>query len=297
MYADSFINFLELSSSFSTEEIASFLFRFGNHECFVLDTGTFARDIFKRVDFIQNCLETFDADEQKNIINKIKQSVYFCAGVMPSFKSIENPVNSVCELENAIKEFKASESDFFNHLVAIGPCGLDHDWTSNNENGRTIDFLDRNTIVDEQSLFEQQLLLSKKLDLPVVIHSRKSFQESMDVLRSVKGCRGVVHGFSYSLSELQFFLNMDFYISFDGTVTFSGKTKAEIEEMVSYVPLNRLLLESDSPYYSPIPVKGTVNTPENLKYIYEFVSAKRKMQPLKLNEKVQNNFKKLFGIE
>ena len=145
--------------------------------------------------------------------------------------------------------------------------------------------------------FENKNPHLEKLDLPVVVHSRKSFQHTMDILHSVKWNKGVIHGFSYSRSELEFFLNMGWYISFDGSVTFSGKNRSEMEEMVSYVPLNRLLIESDSPFYAPIPVKGTVNSPENLKYIYEYIASKRKMQTLKLNEKLRNNMKKLFDIK
>ena len=216
---------------------------------------------------------------------------------MQNSENIEKGEQTIALLEKNITEFRNSENEFSSHLVAIGPCGIDHDWESSENGGRTHDFFDRSSIIEERNFFEQELLLAKKLDLPVIVHSRKSFQHTMDILRVVKWNKGVIHGFSYSLSELEFFLNMGWYISFDGSITFSGKNKNEIAEMVSYVPLNRLLIESDSPFYAPIPVKGTVNSPENLKYIYEYIASKRKMQSLKLNEKIQNNMKKLFGIE
>ena len=297
MYADSFLNFYLTVQEFGLEEGANILSRFGSHECLAIDTGLFADDIWKRAELVSKCLDFFDPEKESNLIRKIKQSIYFCAGVMQNSENIEKGEQTIALLEKNITEFRNSENEFSSHLVAIGPCGIDHDWESSENGGRTHDFFDRSSIIEERNFFEQELLLAKKLDLPVIVHSRKSFQHTMDILRVVKWNKGVIHGFSYSLSELEFFLNMGWYISFDGSITFSGKNKNEIAEMVSYVPLNRLLIESDSPFYAPIPVKGTVNSPENLKYIYEYIASKRKMQSLKLNEKIQNNTKKLFGIE
>lgn len=297
MFADSFFDFYQTTELLGLENGAKILEKFGLHECIALDSGIAADDIFKRTERVEQCLQFFDEEKDKNLVRKIKNMVYFCAGAMPSLSNIEKPEKTVQNLEKTINEFKDSESDFSSHLVAVGPCGIDHDWNSFENNGREHDYFDSQSVYDERNLFECELELAKKLDMPVIIHSRKGFQDTMDVLRTVKWNKGVVHGFSYSLSELEFFLNMGFYISFDGSVTFSGKNKNEVEEMVSYVPLNRLLIESDSPYYAPIPVKGTENAPFNLKYIYEFIAAKRKMQPLKLNEKIQNNLRKLFRIE
>lgn len=297
MFADSFLNFYLTVQEFGLEAGANILSRFGSHECLALDAGTSADDIWKRTELISQCLETFDPEKEANLIRKIKQSIYFCAGAVQTSENIEKVEQTINLLEKNINEFKNSENEFSSHLVAIGPCGIDHDWESAKNGGRTHDFFDRSTIIEERNFFEQELLLAKKLDLPVIVHSRKSFQHTMDILHAVKWNKGVIHGFSYSQSELEFFLNMGWYISFDGSVTFSGKNKNEIAEMVSYVPLNRLLIESDSPFYAPIPVKGTVNSPENLKYIYEYIASKRKMQSLKLNEKIQNNMKKLFGID
>lgn len=297
MFADSFFDFYKTTELLGLENGAKILEKFGLHECFALDSGINPDDIFKRKERVEQCLEFFDEEKDKNLVRKIKNMLYFCAGAMPSLSNIENPEKTVQDLERTIKEFKDSENDFSSHLVALGPCGIDHDWNSFENNGREHEYFDTQTVYDERNLFEYELELAKKLDMPVIIHSRKGFQDTMDILRTVKWNKGVVHGFSYSLSELEFFLNMGFYISFDGSVTFSGKNKNEVEEMVSYVPLNRLLIESDSPYYAPIPVKGTENAPSNLKYIYEFIAAKRKMQPLKLNEKIQNNLRKLFCIE
>ncbi len=297
MYSDSFLNFYQTAQEFGLEAVANILSSFGSHENIALDAGLSADDIWKRTELISHCLDLFDSEKEANLIRKIKQSVYFCAGAMQTSETIEKSAQTISLLEKTISDFRNSDSEFSSHLVALGPCGIDHDWESSENGGRTHDYFDRETIIEERIFFEQELLLAKKLDLPVVVHSRKSFQHTMDILHSVKWNKGVIHGFSYSRSELEFFLNMGWYISFDGSVTFSGKNRSEMEEMVSYVPLNRLLIESDSPFYAPIPVKGTVNSPENLKYIYEYIASKRKMQTLKLNEKLRNNMRKLFDIK
>ncbi len=297
MFADSFFNFYKTTEILGLEEGAKILGKIGLHETISIDSGIDADDIFKRVERVEECLNFFDEEKDKNLIRKIKNMIYFCAGAMPTLANVEKNVQVAEKLEKLITEFKNSESEFSSHLVALGPCGIDHDWESLENNGREREYLDSQTIYEERNLFESELQIAKKLDLPVIVHSRKGFQDTMDILRTVKYNKGVIHGFSYSLSELDFFLNLGWYISFDGSITFSSKNKNEIAEMVSYVPLNRLLIESDSPYYAPIPLKGSVNEPENLKYIYEFIAAKRKMQPLKLNEKIQNNLKKLFNIE
>ena len=297
MFTDAFLNFFKMTEELGLDYGAETLATFGRHESFAFDTGNNAEDIWKRLVRINECLELFDAEKDKNLVNKIKDNLFFCAGVMPSIKNFENPALSVENLKKTILDFKENGDDFASHLLAIGPCGIDHDWKSYDDNGREHEYYDSQSFYDEQKLFELELELAKKMDMPVILHSRNAFQETMDVLRSVKYNKGMVHGFSYSIKELEFFLNMGWYISFDGSITFNSKNKNEMAEMLDYVPLNRLLIESDSPYYSPIPVRGSVNSPDNLRYIYEYIASKRKMQPLKLNEKIQNNLRKLFDIE
>lgn len=223
MYSDSFLNFYQTAQEFGLEAVANILSSFGSHENIALDAGLSADDIWKRTELISHCLDLFDSEKEASLIRKIKQSVYFCAGAMQTSETIEKSAQTISLLEKTISDFRNSDSEFSSHLVALGPCGIDHDWESSENGGRTHDYFDRETIIEERIFFEQELLLAKKLDLPVVVHSRKSFQHTMDILHSVKWNKGVIHGFSYSRSELEFFLNMGWYISFDGSVTFPEK--------------------------------------------------------------------------
>ena len=148
---------------------------------------------------------------------------------------------------------------------------------------------------DEIDLFALQMTLAKKLNMPVIVHSRKGFKETSDVLKAIKWNRGVIHGYSYSKSELDFFLDLGWYISFSGAVTYSGKKNAsDMAEIIAYVPKDRILIESDSPCYAPVPLKNTVNTPANMKFIYDYIASKRGLPSSKLSNLVDDNFKKLF---
>ena len=88
---------------------------------------------------------------------------------------------------------------------------------------------------------------------------------------------------------------MGWYISFSGAVTYSGKKAAQdMADIVSYVPKDRILIESDSPYYAPVPLKNTINTPNNMHSLYEYIASKRNVSTAKLSAAVDDNFKKLF---
>jgi TatD DNase family protein len=111
----------------------------------------------------------------------------------------------------------------------------------------------------------------------------------------VKWNRGVIHGYSYSKSELDFFLDLGWYISFSGEITHVGKKGSQdMAEIIEYVPKDRILVESDSPYYAPVPLKNTANTPNNIIYIYDYIASKRHVPVTKFCSTVDENFKKAF---
>lgn len=293
MYSDSLFNFSKITEEQPLEEAAELLYKIATPKpSFLLDTGIHEDDIFKRAQKISQSIELI---EDIKINTNLKKSIYFAAGAMPDLKSVDNRFAAVEKLENTIKDFKESDNPFADHLVAIGPCGIDHDWDSVEYEGRDHDFFDNSTIDDERNLFALELTLGKKLNMPVIVHSRKGYKDTADVLKAIKWNNGVIHGFTYNQSELAFFLDMGWYISFSGTVTYAGKKSFyDMSDVVAYVPKDRLLIESDSPYYAPVPIKNVQNTPENIKYIYEYVASKRKISLLKLCEQVDNNFERLF---
>lgn len=295
MYTDTLFNFSQMSDDFGPEETASILERMAKYRpLFALDSGVSADDIWSRAEKYRQCVELLEDEDDKRTLNSM---IHFCAGIMPDSDSVENRFDAVETLEKTILDFKSSDDPFADRLVAIGPCGIDHDWDSVEYKGRNHEYFDQQMIEDELNLFALELTLGKKLNMPVILHSRKSFKDTADVLKAIKWNKGVVHGFAYSQSELDFFLDLGWYVSFSGTVTYAGKKMGnDMAEMVSYVPKDRILIESDSPYYAPVPLKNTSNSPDNISYIYEYVASKRNISSRKLGEIVDANCQKLFGL-
>ena len=295
MHSDILFNFSQMIKDSGTvfgaqvlEEMAS------SKPLFALDSGIKADDIWSRSETINECIEMIDNEDAKR---HARQMIYFAAGIMPDLDSVENRYEYIENLEETITSFKDSGDDFAEKLVAIGPCGIDHDWESLEYEGREHDYFDHSTISDEKDLFALQLTLGKKLDMPVILHSRKGFQETADVLKAVKWNKGVVHGYSYSKSELDFFLDLGWYISFNGEITYAGKKGAsDMADLLNYVPKDRILIETDSPYYAPVPLKNTANTPSNISYIYDYAASKREIGSSKLATIVEDNCRKLFHI-
>lgn len=151
--------------------------------------------------------------------------------------------------------------DFAKHpkCVAIGEIGLDYHW----------DEPDRCT---QKNCFEQQLALAKEENLPLIIHSRDAAKDTLEILKShhCEDIGGVIHCFSYSLEMAKKFLDMGFYIGIGGVVTFKNSKK--LKEIVTYLPLDRILLETDCPYMAPEPVRGTRNNSNHLIYVAQEIS-------------------------
>lgn len=138
--------------------------------------------------------------------------------------------------------------------VAIGEIGLDYYW----------DEPERET---QKKWFERQLRLAQEVGLPVVIHSREAAQDTVDLMRAEHAERsgGVIHCYSYSKELARTFLDMNFYFGIGGVVTFKNGRK--LKETVEYLPMERILLETDSPYLSPVPNRGKRNDSRNLPYV------------------------------
>lgn len=156
--------------------------------------------------------------------------IYGAFGVHPEYAE-GLPEDWEKTLENALKNEKA---------VALGEFGLDYH------------FNDQNKDV-QRDVFEKQLILAKKLDLPVVIHSRDACEDTMTLLREYKP-RGVMHCFSYSPEIAKEVVKLGMYVSFTGVLTFKNAKKAA--EACAVVPIERLLLETDCPYMAPEPHRG-----------------------------------------
>lgn len=138
--------------------------------------------------------------------------------------------------------------------VAIGEIGLDYYW---DEPEREV----------QRKWFVRQLRLAQEVGLPVVIHSRDAAQDTVELMQTehAEKSGGVIHCYSYSRELARSFLDMGFYIGVGGVVTFKNGRK--LKETVEYLPMDRILLETDCPYLSPVPNRGKRNDSRNLRYV------------------------------
>jgi len=185
--------------------------------------------------------------------------------------------------ENYTDELKIiSELAYKGGFIAIGEIGIDLYW-------------DTKFSQQQNDAFEKQLILAKELNLPVVIHARNSFNEIFSILEkhAGSGLRGVFHSFTGGLEELAKILSYDFYIGINGIVTFKN---SGLDKIASEIPLDRLLLETDSPYLSPVPKRGIRNQSAHAYYINEFLAKIYKISPEKLAGITTKNATELFKL-
>ena len=167
-------------------------------------------------------------------------------------------------------------------VVAIGEIGLDYHY-------------DLSPRPIQKEVFLRQLDLARKTDKPFIIHEREAHGDTLDIIRSAaRGLRGVFHCFSGSVETAREFLKMGFYISLAGPVTFSnsGKTK----EVAKFVPLDRLLVETDSPYLTPHPHRGHRNEPAYVRIVAEEIATLRNLSIEELAAATTANVRRLFNI-
>lgn len=255
---------------------------------FGLDIGTKSDDLSCRFNQLEKIISSLPDEIQK----KTQKMIFYSAGIWPDVDSIKNRNVEVENLKNQIKDFPNQKK-----LVAIGECGLDHHWNPAGADGRKEEDFDKQVFDGERELFEMQIELSKNLNLPLVVHSRDAFDETLDVLKNQNASNGIIHCFSYDKNAARAFLNLGFYIAFGGAVTYTKKSKLdEMKELLRYVPDDRLLLETDSPYLAPVPFRGKTNTPVLIEYVYNFIAETRGTAPENLSGLVDENIRKLFRV-
>jgi TatD DNase family protein len=167
-------------------------------------------------------------------------------------------------------------------VVAIGEIGLDFYW-------------DKTPAPVQENVFRQQIRLAKELALPIVIHNREAGREILDVLKSegVSGLSGVFHCFSETTRIAEEILELGFYISFTGNLTFK---KSELSEVAKIIPAERLLLETDCPFLSPEPKRGRRNEPAHVVYIAQKLAEIKELPFEELARATTANAQRLFGL-
>ncbi|KAB8031759.1 TatD family hydrolase [Fluviispira multicolorata] len=166
-------------------------------------------------------------------------------------------------------------------IVGIGEIGLDGHYTLS-PMGKQIE------------CFEYFLQMALELNLPIVVHMRETHTDVYSRIKQFakKGLKGVIHCFTGTLSEAKDYLAEDFYLSFSGIVTF--KNAIDLQEVAKYIPENRILIETDSPYLSPVPLRGKTNEPSHILHTCEFIAKLRNINSENFAKVTAHNAETLF---
>lgn len=170
-----------------------------------------------------------------------------------------------------------------NKVKAIGETGLDF-------------YYDNSPREKQKEAFEKHLYLAKELDLPVVIHSRSAGNETLNVIDQVADFSAdlIFHCYAYGPELIEKIIERDYYAAFGGLITFNSAE--EIRKALEKMPLNRILLETDSPYLTPSPNRGKRNEPSYLQYILKKAAEIKKIAPEELAEITSENAEKIYKI-
>jgi len=206
-----------------------------------------------------------------NIANEY-DFVYAACGIHPHAASTYSG-EVLTEIENI------SQND---NVVAVGETGLDYHYMNS----------PRDVQIES---FEAQIELAHKLELPFVVHVREADDDMISILRSsdLNDRPGVIHCFSGDYDIAKKYLDLGFFISFSGIVTFNRAE--EVREAARNVPFDRILVETDSPYLAPVPVRGKTNEPANVRYVADMVAKVRKVDMETLEEQLEKNTRHLFS--
>ena len=169
-------------------------------------------------------------------------------------------------------------------VVGIGEIGLDYHWTKDP---------DKREI--QKEYFIKQIKFANEVGLPISIHSREAFADTLEILKQYPPLHsGVMHCYSGSVENIQDIINLNLYVGLDGPVTFTNaKTPKEV---AAEVPLEKLVVETDCPYLSPHPLRGTVNEPANICLVVDAIANLKQMSKKHLLEVVYDNSCRLFNL-
>jgi TatD DNase family protein len=169
-----------------------------------------------------------------------------------------------------------------NKVVAVGEIGLDYHY----------DYSPRE---EQKKAFRAQMELAQALSLPVIVHDREAHEDCINIVKEFRGVRGVFHCFSGSMETAMELMRLGWYISFTGAITFKNAKKAP--EIVAALPADRIMIEPDCPYMTPVPHRGKRNDSSYLKYICEAVAVFRGISHEEAAQLTMDNGKTFFGIK
>jgi TatD DNase family protein len=207
-----------------------------------------------------------------NLVKRYPENCYAMAGLHP------------CDVK---EDYVHQLSSIYEHIAsrkiyAIGEIGIDLYW-------------DKTTLQIQQDAFKQQIIWAKELGLPIVIHCREAFDEVFDVLDSEKDEKlsGIFHCFTGNLVQAKRAIDLNFYLGIGGVVTYK---KAGLDLVLTEIPIEHIVLETDSPYLAPVPFRGKPNESSYLVHIAQKVAEIYQISLEEVAEVTTENSKKVFGV-
>jgi len=200
--------------------------------------------------------------------------IYFTAGIHPH-DSKDCTEEVVTEIEKMLHHPKCA---------ALGEIGLDY---FKNYSEKSI----------QKDIFEKQLIIAKKVNIPICVHMREATKDTVDLLKKYypNDKAGVIHSFSASKETAKIMLDMGFYLSISGPVTYSNAVN--VKDIASYIPIDRLLIETDCPYLTPVPKRGRRNEPKYIKYTAIEIARIKRISFEDVAQATKKNAFKLFDIK
>lgn len=230
---------------------------------------TLERVFLSGVCSIVNCGCDIESSEKSIFLSERYDNVYAAVGIHP---------HSAHDEQNKIGEIKAMLSR--RKVVAVGEIGLDYHY----------DLSDRNI---QKDVFEKQIIVAKEYNLPVIVHSRESTQDVMTILKKHRP-KGVVHCFTGSVETAKEILSLGMYIGIGGAITFKNAVKAI--EAAKVIPLEKILLETDCPYMTPVPHRGKRNDSSYIEYTAKKIAEIKNINAQEVADITKQNALNLFSI-
>lgn len=203
-----------------------------------------------------------------------RYGILFTAGIHPSSSAENTHLTRLSDFTENIMESPGREL-----LFGIGECGLDY-YRMHQEKEV------------QHASFDHQIDLAKKYQLPIIIHSREAMEDTLAVLKNKGVTSGILHCFSGDSKTAKKVLDLGLYVSFAGNVTY--KNASDLHDALKYVPSDRLLLETDAPFLTPVPLRGKENMSHYILHTYNFAADLRKQNINELAESVLLNFRNII---
>ncbi|MDX1452069.1 MAG: TatD family hydrolase [Oleiphilaceae bacterium] len=205
-------------------------------------------------------------------IAETHDDIFASVGVHPGSDNVEEPsVDRLLELADHPK------------VIAIGETGLDYYYGSENK-------------AEQQVRFQTHLEASRQCKKPVIVHTRDAKEDTLALIKKHgdPDVGGVLHCFTEDLDMAKRAIDMNYYVSFSGIVTF--KNAVELKEVATALPLDRILIETDSPYLAPVPFRGKPNEPKYVKEVCEYIAELKQISPEQVAHETSCNFRRLFNV-